>query len=246
MACEVTLFITSCGRFDLLKRTLTSFVKHNTYPIKEVILCEDSGITDVNGFKVFIETIISYPIIFCINEIQIGQMKTIEKYTPLINTPYVFHLEDDYEFFKSGFIELSFEILDSEPLISQVLLEDEQCAYPTISINNNLCRAVMTNHPHEKNANYGDGPLHVFSWRPSLKHTTIQKLRMPYQPWDDEYTIELQINKLGMYSVISSKNPSGFCRHIGKNYHVSTNNQKHKILGRADFPDKAQIRLKDI
>ena len=31
-----------------------------------------------------------------------GQMKTIETYTPLITTPYVFHLEDDYEFFDSG------------------------------------------------------------------------------------------------------------------------------------------------
>ncbi len=58
-------------------------------------------------------------------------MKTIEKYTKLIQTPYVFHLEDDYEFFDSGFIELSFQIMDSDPKISQVLLEDEQHGYFT-------------------------------------------------------------------------------------------------------------------
>lgn len=44
---EVTLFITSCGRPELLKRTLESFVKFNTYPIKEAILCEDSGIPNI-------------------------------------------------------------------------------------------------------------------------------------------------------------------------------------------------------
>lgn len=39
---EVTLVITSCGRFDLLKRTLDSFFEKNTYPIKKIIITEDS------------------------------------------------------------------------------------------------------------------------------------------------------------------------------------------------------------
>ena len=47
---DVTLFITSCGRPTLLRRTLESFVKYNRYPIKEVILCEDSGIKGVVDF----------------------------------------------------------------------------------------------------------------------------------------------------------------------------------------------------
>ena len=47
---EVTLFITSCGRPELLKKTLLSFVKYNTYPIEEVILCEDSGIKCIVDF----------------------------------------------------------------------------------------------------------------------------------------------------------------------------------------------------
>ena len=78
---EVTLFITSCGRPQLLKKTLESFVKYNTYSITEVILCEDSGI---NGIVDFAKNILPYPIIFCYNEIRMGQMKTIEKYTQLI------------------------------------------------------------------------------------------------------------------------------------------------------------------
>jgi hypothetical protein len=243
---DVTLFITSCGRKELLKKTLESFVRFNTYPIKEAILCEDSGIPNIADFC---KDILPCPIVFCYNSSRIGQMKTIEKYTPLIKTDFVFHLEDDYEFFDSGFIELSFRIFDSDEKISQVLLQDEQHMYPKIDIGNSLCYKVMTNLPHETSANNGDGPLTVFSWRPSLKKIEIQKMRMPYQPWDDEYTIELLINKMGYYSVITKNNKDGqlgFCRHIGENYHVPDDYKNVKIISRNDYPDKRCIRLSDI
>jgi hypothetical protein len=243
---EVTLFITSCGRPELLKRTLQSFVKFNTYPIKEVILCEDSGIHDIADF---VKSILPFPITFCYNKERIGQMKTIEKYTPLIKTDYVFHLEDDYEFFDSGFIELSFQIMDSDPKISQVLLEDEQHTFAKIDIGNPLCYKVMTYDPNICDYKVIDGPLTIFTWRPSLKRLDIQKLRMPYEPWDDEYTIQLLVNKLGYYSVITKNEKDGkkgFCTHIGKAYHIEENYQKIYILSRKDFPDKINISLKDI
>jgi hypothetical protein len=243
---EVTLFITSCGRPVLLRKTLESFVKYNTYPIKEVILCEDSGIPNIVDF---VKVILPYPIIFCYNEKRIGQMKTIEKYTPLIKTPYVFHLEDDYQFFDYGFIELSFKIMETDTHISQVLLEDLQHTFYKVDIGNELCYKVLTNDPNDLNSNNGDGALAVFSWRPSLKRMDIQKLRMPYELWDDEYTIQLQINKLGYYSVITKNEcngKKGFCSHIGENFHVNENFQNQKIVGRADFKDKQYIRLKDI
>ena len=46
---EVSLVITSCGRFDLLEETLDSFFKYNTYPIKKIIITEDS--TEGNKLK---------------------------------------------------------------------------------------------------------------------------------------------------------------------------------------------------
>lgn len=243
---EVTLFITSCGRPELLRRTLISFVHYNTYPIKEAILCEDSGI---KGIVDFVKDILPYPITFCYNETRIGQMKTIEKYTSLIKTPYVFHLEDDYEFFDSGFIELSFKILDSDSNISQVLLEEEQHCFPIVDINNPLCYKLMTSNPEEITGNNGDGPLTCFSWRPSLKRIEIQKLRMPYQLWDDEYTIQLLINKLGYYSVVTKNEKNGkkgFCTNIGINHHVDENYNNVTVIRRIDFPDKINIHLKDI
>lgn len=241
---EVTLFITSCGRQDLLKKTLISFMKYNTYPIKQVIICEDSGYIDCN---LFIKDILPFPIKFCYNEIRIGQMKTIEKYIKLVNTDYIFHLEDDYEFFEYSFIELSFKILDSDNNISQVLLEDEQHNYYKVDINNSLCYKVLTNNPSDKEANNGDGALNVFSWRPSLKKKEISLLRIPYKQWDDEYTIQLEVNKRNLYAVVTTKE-NGFCKHIGKNNHIYPNvkNSNEKIIGRIDFPEYVNIKLKDI
>ena len=40
---EITLMVTSCGRFDLLKRTLETFDRFNTAPIREVFITEDAG-----------------------------------------------------------------------------------------------------------------------------------------------------------------------------------------------------------
>lgn len=256
---DVTLFITSCGRPNLMKITFESFVKYNTYPIKKVILCEDSG---NKGIVDFIKNLSPYQIEIFYNEQRIGQMKTIEKYIKYVNTPFVFHLEDDYEFFDYGFIELSFKILDSDPNISQVLLQDEQhflnWGYKE-DIGNPLCYRLLTNNPYNPGlsngqncCNNGDGALNVFSWRPSLKRLDIALLRIPYELWDDEYTIQLEINKRGYYAVVSkigcNKTPKGFCKHIGETSHVSEfiKGTNKKIISRIDFPNKMKIRLKDI
>ena len=236
MSKEVTLFITSCGRPKLLRRTIESFVKYNTYPIKEVILCEDSG---VNGIVDFAKDISPYPVIFCYNEVRSGQMKTIERYTPLIKTPYVFHLEDDYEFFDYGFIELSFKIMDSDKNIAQVLLEESQYYYDKVDINNPLCYKIVGR----------SGDMSCFSWRPSLKKIEIQKLRMPYELWDDEFTVQLRMNKLGYYSVISTERlykegTKGFCINIGNNDHVEYSGSR--IPTRKDFPDKQNLTIDDV
>jgi hypothetical protein len=172
MSYAVTLFITSCGRPELLKRTLTSFVAHNTYPIQEVILCEDSGIP---GIVDFASDILPYPITYCYNTVRSGQMKTIEKYTPLIKTPYVFHLEDDYEFFDYGFIELSFKYINIHGYWKNdaTNLKNENFYYK----NNNLEEIMLvTTNPEyyrqiEKNISYGNSQKirNELGWAPKIK-----------------------------------------------------------------------------
>ena len=106
---EVTLVITSCGRFDLLEETLDSFFECNTYPIKKIIITEDS----TEGKK--LERLISkydgknQDFRLIVNETRLGQLKSIDKAYREIDTEYIFHCEDDWKFLKSGFIEKSKE-----------------------------------------------------------------------------------------------------------------------------------------
>jgi hypothetical protein len=112
-------------------------------------------------------------------------------------------------------------------------------------INNPLCYKVTTVGYKE------DRELNVFSWNPGLKHLDIAMLRIPYEPWDDEYTIQLAVNKLGKYAVIpnhDNRSIKGFCKHIGANDHINNiiKGTNEIIIGRQHFPDKQEIQLKDI
>ena len=40
------VFLTCCGRHDMLKKTLRYFKANNTYPIKQVILVNDGPLTE--------------------------------------------------------------------------------------------------------------------------------------------------------------------------------------------------------
>jgi hypothetical protein len=51
-----------------------------------------------------------------------GQMKNTDHGYGLIQTKYVFHCEDDFQFIKSGFIEPSIKILEHEPMCINVWL----------------------------------------------------------------------------------------------------------------------------
>ena len=207
---EVTLFLTSCGRPHLLKQTLESFMRFNTYPIKEAIICEDSG--NINSID-FVKNILNFPCNIIYNEKRIGQMRSIENGVKYITTPYVFHCEDDWEFYCPGFIELSMKILQTNDRISQVLLRsyDEYIYRYRMKIND------------DNNNNYNIITLNegtsVYSFNPSLKKIEVELLNIPYKDTDDEGTIQKKIQELGYISVVT-KNVKGFVNHIGWNDHV--------------------------
>ena len=125
---EVTLVITSCGRFDLLKRTLDSFFEKNTYPIKKIIITEDS----TEGKK--LENLISqyeneknkHNFCLIINETREGQLRSIDKAYNEVDTEYIFHCEDDWIFLKKGFIEKSLKLLKEDRTLLTVGLRSRK------------------------------------------------------------------------------------------------------------------------
>ena len=89
---SVTICITSCGRFDLLTRTLDSFRRFN--PGGRTLLSEDSG--DAAVIQAIAER---YPDIRILSGPErLGLMGSVDRLYAEVETPYIFHLEDDWEF----------------------------------------------------------------------------------------------------------------------------------------------------
>ena len=109
---SVTAVVTSCRRFDLLEQTLNSFLAHNDYPIEELVVIEDSDDEGIYGIVPLLDGV-RHRII--LNGRNIGQIASIDKAYDGIETDYIFHMEDDWLFTRSGFIARAIEMLEGEP-----------------------------------------------------------------------------------------------------------------------------------
>lgn len=230
---EVTFCITSCNRAFLLDKTLESFVKYNTYPIKETYIIDDSGNVGCND-----EVIAKYTRILNIkaiyNQENIGQIKSIDKMYSYVTTPWIFHCEEDWEFLQPGFIEKSMKVFNNDP--------DDRIFTVWLRAHNDTCR-----HPIEYDSlNRGyyemsryyaftcwiDGPIiwGGLTFNPGLRRTSTC---MKYHPYDEkcgkltrwgqshpcEYTVNEKYRLDGYYSCILD-DPNGHVRHLGDEYHV--------------------------
>ncbi|MEM9988533.1 MAG: glycosyl transferase family 2 [Pseudomonadota bacterium] len=115
---EVTLVITSCGRFDLLKATVDSLFAHTDRSFAKTIVTEDSGHEGVHDALTAVEG----PLEVIINRPQLGQIKSIDLAYGKVETPYIFHCEDDWIFHRTGFMEESLTLLKAFPELSMISL----------------------------------------------------------------------------------------------------------------------------
>ena len=122
---KMSFVLTSCGRLDLLDRTLDSFFKFNDFPLKALLLTEDSVNKDIYDK---IKKKWSGKIKFLFNKKKKGQIQSIVDAYKLIDTPYIFHCEDDWVYTRKNFIKDSLKILDFDPKIIQVWLESKESA----------------------------------------------------------------------------------------------------------------------
>jgi len=116
---EVTVVLTACNRADLLEKTLDSFFEMNTYPIKRFIIIEDGLIPGCNDF---VKDKYEFPIELIYNEEKLHHIKSVDKAYKMVDTEYIFHMEEDWLFLKPGFIEDSMKVLEADENIIQVWL----------------------------------------------------------------------------------------------------------------------------
>lgn len=220
---NVTIVLTSCNRSKELKVTLQSFFKFNTYPIQKIIIIDDSGKKGcIDEAIKEIPNNIEKQIIY--NDKNIGQIKSIDKAYSLVDTEYIFHCEDDWEFYDYSFIEKSLDILNKNKNLYCVWLRP----YKHFRVLNN-------GHPVEPSIVDNYRLMGVFKERtnvwngvtfnPGLRRTSDCKLLLPYQ----QFIGSKECNVGGVEQALSNLyfnrgfraaitlNENGFIKHIGIN-----------------------------
>jgi glycosyl transferase family 2 len=205
----ITFVITSCGRFDLLERCLARFLEHNTAPIKKYILVEDSGDTEIHRsiakFPIPIEVIVNTP--------PVGQVAAIDRAYKEVRTPYIFHCEDDWVFFRSGFIEESLVLLKHDQTISTVL-----CRRPGQNVNTDSvfkhCPVRSIEHIAYRRPNpWLDLVWFGYSFNPGLRRLSDYRSLGSFSRLGQEGDVSLHFKFSGM-TVAVLANPA--CETIGQ------------------------------
>lgn len=119
---NVTLIVTDNTRPDLLRRTLKSFEKFNTYPLADRLIHNDGKEKPMRSIKAEFSNYKWY-----FSGSVIGYAASLDFLLSRVETEYVFTLESDWLFYKNpGFIERSMKILEENPGIHQVWIRDKK------------------------------------------------------------------------------------------------------------------------
>lgn len=203
---KITFTLTACGRPDLLEMTLDSFFKINTYPIARYKIVDDSTIEGINDG--LIEKYKKYNIEWTHNKTKLGQTMSIDNMYDDIDTEYIFHCEDDWEFIKEGFIEKSLTILEKYSKIVLVNIRQDVNGHPVEKYNEEL--KVMCYDYY--------GIWNGFTWNPSLRRLSDYLLVKPYSSLGWETECSLKYKELGFRAAILEDK---YIEHIGAGRHIS-------------------------
>ena len=224
----VSVVVTSYNRFDLLQETIETFNQINTYPIEKFIIIEDS--TDLEMKRKLEDYILckkgNYQLIF--NETNQGQVESIDIAYSQVKTPYVFHSEDDYEFFRPGFIERSIEVLENDPLVMQVWIRrmDDTTDMP---VEPEILKAG--NVPYHLIGHCINNWWHGFCFQCGLRKMSAYERIRPFAQWSPKTDFPSQREcKIGQaYYALGYRAailPEGYARHTGQFRSVSGNENK--------------------
>lgn len=205
---KVSVTMTTCGRLDLLKRTIDSFHETNSYPIDEFIIVNDDPesshiLNELYGDKY---TIIN-------NDINYGQTKSLDIVFNSCVNEYIFHLEDDWFFdLSNDYIQDSITILKGNENIHQVWVRHEY-DNPHKTIGNVIITDGVRYRLVDPNFN---NSWNGYSWNPGLRRKSDHIKMFPngISAFKDELACAIHTKNFNYKTVLLDKT---CCYHIGYN-----------------------------
>lgn len=228
---DITVVVTSCNRHDLLARTLESFRARETEGRVARILVAEDGAADPAGVctRFGAESFATGT--------RVGQIALIDRAYAMVQTPYIFHLEDDWEFYRPGFMEKSRALLERDPLVllAQLRAWTDVGGHPILFDQADRSFGVM-DYDHA-------GCWNGFTFNPGLRRladyqklggsygnlprTIVLKAANPTAALPYEAEASMFYRRHGYRAVILDE--PGYVRHIGEERHV-----RHADDGRND------------
>ncbi|MGF1658507.1 MAG: hypothetical protein ACFCUS_03705 [Rubrimonas sp.] len=204
-----TLAATSCGRRDLLARTLGSLL----LPLDRAAEAVVARVAP--GARVLL------------NPGRLGQMASLDQLDGEIDTPLAFHCEDDWEFTRDGFIAESWALLAAFPEISLVTLRPR--AEPNPPVRDAPERALG-----ELRWFRADPVAHpeyfCHSFNPGLRRTDDARRFPPFSALGAEEDESWAFNKAGFAKAYVAE-PA--VRHIGEARHLDDPTRPRRARGLA-------------
>lgn len=206
-----TVVITSCGRFDLLNQTLDSLIDKLHPRPESILIVEDSADPAVH------EVASQFPgVRVLLNTRQIGQLASIDRAYKEVETEYVFHCEDDWDFFRDGFIEPSFALLEAFPDISMVGLRSRDELNP-LTRNAETEYAEKDAIPFFRLKAEWHPEMFGYSFNPGLRRIVDYRRIAPLAQFADERAISYCFKRLGFtiaYLETAAVTHAGAGRHL--------------------------------
>lgn len=219
---QITLLVTACGRPDLLMRTLDSLDKYYRLSHFAAVWVNEDGIgTDNSAISA------AFPCIRWVNSRPgRGHMASLTSLYANVTTPWIFHCEDDWEFFQGGFMEKSRLRLQNEPRCLQVWLRAHDDTNGHVIERHPFGLRMSTNgHKKQHLLRIQRNIWRGFSLNPGLRmaaefaNFNFEAAADGLTGWRAEQQIGEYFYRRGYFAAILD-NPAGYVRHIGDNRHI--------------------------
>lgn len=226
----ITFSITTCKRYDLFERTMNSFLRYCTdieLISRWICIDDNSSNRDRTQMK------IHYPFFEFVwkEEIEKGHAKSMNMILDRVDTPYLFHMEDDWEFFtEQPYMRQCMDVLNHDASLGQCLINKNYAeTFEDIRIIGGIYKTTSSGtryyeHVHEPDiesfyALFGHGPNCAYwahySLRPSMVRVSTLRDVGTYNVNADHFEMEYA------HRYTSKGYRSAFldtisCQHIGR------------------------------
>lgn len=209
---DVTLVITSCGRHDLLRRTLASMEPWLArFPNR--ILVEDGP-----GEEAELARLREEGFTVLVNGRTLGQHAAVDRAYAEVRTPLIFHGEDDWEFLREPDIATAAAILedgiDGHRNVSGVCFRDftDQPGFRQETYRETVINGSRYRYSFEQRSQFN-----AFTFNPCLLRRDLVEVTGPYAAFKTEGRIARFLHRRA-YVVVTEL--PGAVRHIGEGRHV--------------------------